>query len=195
MVRNFKELALAVKRLKGIIAYEWPAYCKGWENPTVASMIQELELRESRFDGCQLGLTADNGAPILKPWKVYTNCEGLIKELDRHRCKKEHIHQQAEGQHTEKTGFYPERMCRVIIKAIKDDLLGQVSRDAREPGYHTRRGTSVPETAQGRTGETQTSRSKDTCEHRAQECGGPCKTAEENGSPPYLTCCHRKSKV
>ena len=136
MVRNFKEVALVVHQIHGIIAFEWPAHCKGWENPTVSSMIQELQLQEARFDGCQLGLVSKDGVPILKPWKVFSNSTKLTQELCRYRRRREHRHQEAEGQHTERTGFYPAKMCRTIIKAIKEDLLEQVSRDARDPGHN-----------------------------------------------------------
>ena len=136
MVRNFREVALVVHQIQGIIAYEWPAHCKGWENPTVSGMIQDLQLQEARFDGCQLGLVSKDGVPILKPWKVFSNSPRLTQELCRYRCRREHKHQEAEGQHTERTGFYPAKMCRIIIKALKEELLGQVSSDARDPGHH-----------------------------------------------------------
>ena len=71
MVRHFHEICIQIKEHPAsIIAYEWPAYCRGWENPTVQRMISDLELQPVRFDGCQVGVESVDGVPILKPWKT-----------------------------------------------------------------------------------------------------------------------------
>ena len=47
-------------------------------------------LRECSFHGCQFGLVSCNrrslGVPILKPWKVVSNCPELLRALNR-KCE------------------------------------------------------------------------------------------------------------
>jgi hypothetical protein len=159
MVNNFLRVARVVQEDPDhIIAYEWPAYCRGWDNPTVIKMIQELQLREVRLDGCQVGVQTKDGQPILKPWKIMTNSQKLIEALRCKICPRNHVHHPCAGQYTEQTGFYPKKMARIIIKAFAEEIGDQVSRDARNICGHERRRRSFPKAFQKGTGETQTSR-------------------------------------
>ena len=121
MVKNFWELAKFVREdPESYLAYEWPAHCRGWENPTVQKIMTDLGLTPIMVDGCQLGVTSKDGIPILKPWQIRTNSPGLIKALEGRRCKREHAHQECSGQHTERSGYYPRKMCRICIKGFME---------------------------------------------------------------------------
>jgi hypothetical protein len=129
MVKNFFEVAKLVQEdPRSKVAYEWPAHCRGWENPTVERIMKSLNLQELRIDGCQLGVQTPDGKPILKPWKIMTDSEGLRQALWDKRCPRDHQHEQCAGSYTEKTGYYPAKMAKAIIKGFMDDLLNQVSR-------------------------------------------------------------------
>ena len=121
MVRHFHEICVQIKEHPAsIIAYEWPAYCRGWENPTVQRMINDLGLQPVRFDGCQVGVESVDGVPILKPWKIMTDCPKLISSLEGRICPRDHKHQECSGKHTERTGFYPPKMAKIILRAFED---------------------------------------------------------------------------
>lgn len=121
MVKHFHEIGVLVKeQVRSIIAYEWPAYCRGWENSTVQKLIRDLNLQPVRFDGCQVGVESVDGVPILKPWIIMTDCPKLINALEGKRCPRNHVHQECSGKHTERTGFYPPKMAKIILRAFED---------------------------------------------------------------------------
>ena len=121
MVRHFHEICIQVKRQPdAIIAYEWPAYCRGWENPTVQRMLKDLDLKPVRFDGCQVGVESVDGVPIMKPWIIMTDCPKLVSALEGKICPRNHVHQECSGKHTERTGFYPPKMAKIILRAFED---------------------------------------------------------------------------
>ena len=129
MVKNFWEIAKIVREdPESYLAYEWPTHCRGWENPTVKKVMDDLELTPVMVDGCQLGVVSEDGIPILKPWQIRTNSPGLLRTLEGRRCRKDHEHQPCEGKHTERSGYYPRKMCMICIKGFMEDY--QVSRVA-----------------------------------------------------------------
>ena len=82
------------------VAIEWPRSCRYWTRKEVQAVLRREEycLQSITFHGCQFGLVSISKrfkeVPILKPWRVVTNCGPLIRALDR-RC----YHQQRNGIH------------------------------------------------------------------------------------------------
>jgi hypothetical protein len=129
MVKNYLVVARVVQKCKKhFLAYEWPAHCRGWDSPTVKKVLEELQLTPVRVDGCSVGVETPDGVPIYKPWTIYNNSPGLTAILKTRRCTRDHEHQPCEGQYTEKSGYYPQKFCRICIRGFMTDL--QVSRDA-----------------------------------------------------------------
>ena len=90
--------------------------------------MDDLGLTPIMVDGCQLGVTSEEGKPILKPWQIRTNSPGLLKALTGRKCPRDHEHQECAGKHTERSGYYPRKMCMICVKGFMTDY--QVSRDA-----------------------------------------------------------------
>ena len=83
-------------------------------------MIKDLDLKPVRFDGCQVGVESVDGVPIMKPWIIMTDCPRLISALEGKRCPRNHAHQECSGKHTERTGFYPPKMAKIILRAFEE---------------------------------------------------------------------------
>ena len=58
------------------IMFEWPQINDLWAQSKVKEMIKLFKLKRVTFNGCRLGLVSPEGAPLLKPWAVETNCPG-----------------------------------------------------------------------------------------------------------------------
>ena len=63
--------------------------------------------------------------PSKKPWRIATNsqfvAEVLSKKIYTHRPEE---HARCEGSETEKSGFYPAKMARVILRALEKESAG-----------------------------------------------------------------------
>ena len=92
-------------------------------------MLQEFihrhQLYQALPDGCDLGVTDENGVPHLKKWRVVTTSRRLAKDLDARKCQhgKDFRHSSIEGGKTVKTGFYPIAMCQVIATSLFPDIV------------------------------------------------------------------------
>ena len=106
--------------------------------------MDDLGLTPIMVDGCQLGVTSEEGKPILKPWQIRTNSPGLLKALTGRKCPRDHEHQECAGKHTERSGYYPRKMCMICIKGFMTDY--QVSRDAGTTCDHQGRRAFIWET-------------------------------------------------
>ena len=51
----------------GMIGFEWPASCRGWQIPELQQLIKRHNLYVVHVDGCMLGVKSTNGDPIKKP--------------------------------------------------------------------------------------------------------------------------------
>ena len=129
-IRQSKKLAKAGRRLLGEqinrggdYAWEWPFPNDAWFFKDVREMFENLKtLNKShcaRLDGCQVGVVAkDTGKPMLKPWKIMSSSETMSKALSL-RCCKDHEHDECMGhKRALQSGFYPQKMCRLVSKVI-----------------------------------------------------------------------------
>ena len=115
--RNFETLAYRVDQVGGRVAMEWPRGCRYWQEPKVRRLVSNLQMDEADFDGCAMGIKADNGARIKKPWRVVTNDVSIWRALQGRRCSGKHCHDKWGGSISTSTARYPRRMCRLIHQA------------------------------------------------------------------------------
>ena len=113
------------------VAIEWPKSCRKWTRRDVQEVVSlpEYGLRECCFHGCQFGLVSrhkrSEGVPILKPWKVMSNCPELLRALDR-RCENYrrngthdgvNLHAPCQGLDTQMTENYTDELVITIHRA------------------------------------------------------------------------------
>ena len=106
------------------IAWEWPLSNQGWKLPCVRQLFKELAMDGNLYtalvDGRAYGLQSERGMPIRKPWKIQTTIRALARALSR-RCPGHLQHDECLGGHRAKeSGFYPQAMCDVICKAMRE---------------------------------------------------------------------------
>ena len=127
LVLNFVVLARHVKARKSSdIAYEWPKECDLWNRPEVENMVYEFGLNKVSFHGCALGLTAENGIPIKKPWTVATSSKKLADRLGKYQCAGPSVHlmhHPCAGKETKRTEGYTDEMAEEIHAAHHEEAL------------------------------------------------------------------------
>ncbi len=106
------------------IAWEWPVGNQGWKLPRVKQLFKKLamdgNLYTAHVDGCAYGLKSERGLPIRKPWKIQTTIRTLARSLSR-QCPGHQEHDEClGGQRAKESGFYPQAMCDVICKAVRE---------------------------------------------------------------------------
>ena len=92
MIAVFLKVAREVKKYGGTVSFEWPQHATGWSQPLVRQLISELGLQTVNVDGCAVGVRARTGEPMLKPWRIETDCARLASRLEKFRCKRDHVH-------------------------------------------------------------------------------------------------------
>ena len=74
--RGLQVLRVHVFENGGQFAWEWPQSNQGWWFPEVQHFLkdvyQKTELYKTILHGCQVGVRADDGGFMKKPWKIYT---------------------------------------------------------------------------------------------------------------------------
>ena len=112
MLRN--ALALGDKALSqgGDFVFEWPRNALGWKLEMLLAFIEKHKLILVDFEGCAVGLTDKDGIPHLKRWRFVTNNVRLANSFKDARCNhdKDFKHSPIK---TEKTGYYPRKMCQI----------------------------------------------------------------------------------
>ena len=119
MLRHALEVGEQVLEQNGVLMFEWPRGATGWKLPELLSFIQKHNLTLVDFDGCSVGLTDELGVPHLKQWRFATNDSRLANVFADAKCHhdKDFHHAKIAGSKTEKTGYYPRKMCEMIINA------------------------------------------------------------------------------
>ena len=98
---NFEILARQAHKVGNPVAIEWPSGCSYWQFPKVKGLLKELDLEYVDFHGCMLGLkSVVDGKPILKPWRLATNCPNLIDKFRNLKCKGRKEHRPCAGRDT-----------------------------------------------------------------------------------------------
>ena len=107
----------------GDVAWEWPTTAvAGWKSKPL-QRLQKL-IRKHRqqaywvkIDGCQYGLEW-RGTPVKKSWTILTSNRNLWLTLNK-LCDGTHEHAHCRGPVAQASSFYPSKMCKDILKAMK----------------------------------------------------------------------------
>jgi hypothetical protein len=102
------------------IAWEWPRQCDYWRDGQYLAFREHHNLKSALFDGCMYGLVSrsgsSSGTPILKPWRVDSDCEELLARLNR-RCDGTHQHAPCAGRDTKASEGYTDSISREVHRA------------------------------------------------------------------------------
>ena len=73
IIENVLEIAKLADELGHCIVFEWPRYCRLWNEPLVQQLIEDRQLQPAEADGCRVGVKRQkDGKPIKKPWTSET---------------------------------------------------------------------------------------------------------------------------
>ena len=90
-----------------------------------------------RIDGCAYGLQWQ-GMPLRKAWTILTSSRELWLTLNK-RCDRSHEHAECRGIAAQASSYYPQRMCKEILKGVRHAWQQQVSsleRDVEKYIFH-----------------------------------------------------------
>ena len=108
----------------GTSSFEWPKDAVGWQKPLVLQLLEENEYSTALVDGCSVGVVSKKtGGPIKKPWRFDTDCELLRDRLKVNRCPGNHQHVPCEGGEALRSGFYPPKLAKILVKAVLEHHL------------------------------------------------------------------------
>ena len=100
-------------------SFEWPANCDGFNEqlcPEMKQLRRYLPLT-TVVDGCAYGLqNPATGVPLRKPWRIISNCSGIIDKLNE-RCPG-HVHDRIQHSLTRGTERYPMRFVKSLIAGL-----------------------------------------------------------------------------
>lgn len=85
LIEVFINLAKAVIKGGGSVSFEWPAYCVGWNVPSLTALLNDLGFGGVLCHGCAFGLS-HRGKPIKKPLRIKSTHSLPITELSNHKC-------------------------------------------------------------------------------------------------------------
>ena len=123
MLRKLNEAIRTLSGPKFAGSYEWPHGCDGHNKkycPEIRELIR-LFPHEVRVNGCAHGLVSSrDGLPILKLWRIQTNCARMQQAVGR-RCPGPEVHPQhgqVRGKVARESGKYTTMMAKMLIKGL-----------------------------------------------------------------------------
>ena len=104
----------------GDVAWEWPI--SGWRSRAISKLVKLIRKHGRtpywvKIDGCQYGLEW-KGLPLKKSWTILTSNRNLWLTLNK-RCDRTHEHAECRGPAAEASSYYPDKMCRDVLKALE----------------------------------------------------------------------------
>ena len=81
-------------------------------------MMKILKLTLVNIDGCAVGVSAEDGTPTMKPWRILVSSEHVGEALEGHLCDRSQAHARCEGSRTAGTANYPRRLCELIYGGL-----------------------------------------------------------------------------
>jgi hypothetical protein len=112
--------------------HEHPAGATSWEEPAVKRILKLPEVRVSRVDACQYGMTGVSEGkehPVKKPTRWMSNMKGVNEVLSKTcggkggLCSDGRAHVSCTGKRAERAAIYPLRLCRAILLGIRKHLM------------------------------------------------------------------------
>ena len=107
----------------GDVAWEWPSGAvSGWRSRAISKLVKLIRKHGRtpywvKIDGCQYGLEW-KGLPLKKSWTILTSNRNLWLTLNK-RCDRTHEHAECRGPAAEASSYYPDKMCRDVLKALE----------------------------------------------------------------------------
>ena len=105
---------------------EHPVGASSWMLKLAAMLILEVNYQAANFDFCMLGMEAEDElgrAPARKRTKIATNSSKVGKALRNMQCDGSHRHVHLTGGRARACQVYPEKFCKFICAAIKEQLV------------------------------------------------------------------------
>ena len=141
MLWNFHDfLAEALEDDPGLLVYfEWPHPCYGWSQQplqTIGKLFQQhgLDWEPCRIDGCRYGMVDEDGLFLKKKWIIKTNDNHFHSQFRAKVCVGCHAHGRIEGKETQKSAYYPWKMCQAIARFWSSQLSS--SQQIRRMNHH-----------------------------------------------------------
>ena len=119
LLKTFISLGEYVIKNGGTVTFEWPAKASGWKKPEIEGMIRKLGLRSVDIDGCSVGVVSRAGEKMVKPWKIATTSDIILKDFEKLVCSRDHDHVPCEGGEAKQSGFYTPKFARIIIRTLE----------------------------------------------------------------------------
>ena len=110
------QFAMHIMQNFGRIAFELPKDSGIWKLDEWKQFASEHNLKWVVFDGCALGLTSSSGAPLRKPWCLFTNDVRIIHFFSQYVCPGDHVHDETNGKNAKMSAFYTEKLAHVLIE-------------------------------------------------------------------------------
>ena len=141
MLWNFhKFLAEALEDDPELLVYfEWPHPCYGWSQQplqAIGKLFQQygLDWESCRIDGCRYGMVDEDGLFLKKKWMIKTNDNHFHSQFRAKVCVGCHAHGRIEGKETQKSAYYPWKMCQAIARFWSSQLSS--SQQIRRMNHH-----------------------------------------------------------
>ena len=109
------------------IFWEWPTRCYGWNEPMIQRLGHEMikankEWLFARIDGCRYGLLSKQGLPLRKQWTIATTSRHFFTVYRAKTCTGSHDHDHIQGVETNRSAYYPWKMCKSIAQHWRAEL-------------------------------------------------------------------------
>ncbi|CAL1139358.1 unnamed protein product [Cladocopium goreaui] len=107
--------------------WEWPRRCYGWQEPMILHLQDRLQKlgkpwHFARVDGCRYGLRSARGGFLQKAWSIGTTSSHFYHLYRSKTCPGCHEHDRIQGLETQKSAYYPWKLCKSIAQTWRQEL-------------------------------------------------------------------------
>ena len=107
--------------------WEWPRRCYGWQEPMILHLQDRLQKlgrpwHFARVDGCRYGLRSARGGFLQKAWSIGTTSPHFYHLYKSKTCPGCHEHDRIQGLETQKSAYYPWKLCKSIAQTWRQEL-------------------------------------------------------------------------
>ena len=107
--------------------WEWPRRCYGWQEPMLLHLQERLRRlgkpwQFARIDGCRYGLRSASGGFLQKAWSIGTTSQHFFHVYKSKTCPGCHEHDRIQGLETQKSAYYPWKLCKSIAQTWRQEL-------------------------------------------------------------------------
>ena len=110
------QFAMNIMCNHGRIVFGLPKDSGIWKLDEWKQFAEAYGLKRVVFDGCALGLVGTSGAPLRKPWCLFTNDIRIIQFFSQFVCPGNHTHEETMGKNAKLSAFYTKELANVLIE-------------------------------------------------------------------------------